>query len=157
MAAYRSRTCDGWTGTRSARSALTPLDRLRLLQAHAEIEQQRRVTEVENLLEEILQAKVGECHMRSEYCLNAACPMCKGRCSAAMRMRLGACRHAARHCIPRDSFAARVRQAQEIELLQARLKEAEDARKVAEDARKAAEDERKAAEDALFYQTRSSC
>ncbi len=39
-------------------------------------------------------------------------------------------------CIRRDSFASRVRQAQEIELLQARLKEAE---------------------DALFYQTRSPC
>jgi hypothetical protein len=43
-------------------------------------------------------------------------------------------------CIPRDSFASRVRQAHVIELLKARLKEAEDARKAAEDARKAAED-----------------
>ncbi len=70
-----------------ASSALTPLDRLRLLQAHdAEIEKQRRM-EAENLLEKVLQAKVGECHMRSEYCLNAACAVCKGRCSAAMRRR----------------------------------------------------------------------
>ena len=39
-------------------------------------------------------------------------------------------------CIPRDSFASRVRQAEEIKLLknQARLNAAEDARKAAEDA-----------------------